>query len=356
MKKIRDYLIFIPSIVVIVAVVAALFTYDNVDLDSAMARISNVSTVLSSVKAAKDVSVTVATGDAYEAASTKKSAIRIGRKKNKAKVSKTVVPAAPVVKKKITVKSSSGYKDGTYTGSGTGYSGGTTTATVTIKGGKITAVSFTDQDTAQFFDKAVAILKPAILSNGSKSVDTVSGATYSSNGIIESVNNALKKASNGKTVKTVRKSQKKKSTTKKKNKENNSTKPDETYLLDLNTYIPGTYKGSAMCGPDSKMPLWDQYSVELSITIGEDGALTVSAPEGIDGYVAEDDEMYLKKASNGMLPELTSKDFFDKNTEIITSDDETVTADVDTISGATFSSKAIRDAFVNAIRQAVQHE
>jgi uncharacterized protein with FMN-binding domain/polyferredoxin len=86
------------------------------------------------------------------------------------------------------------YKDGTYTGSGSGF-GGTTNISVTISGGKITGIqTLSEQDTSQYYNRAIGTLKNSIISKQSASVNTVSGATYSSKGIIEAVQNALSQA------------------------------------------------------------------------------------------------------------------------------------------------------------------
>ena len=85
-----------------------------------------------------------------------------------------------------------GYKDGTYYGSATGY-GGTIQVAVTIQDGKLTAVKIVSaaSETPEFFARAKAVAD-WIVSAQSPNVDVVSGATYSSNGIINAVINALK--------------------------------------------------------------------------------------------------------------------------------------------------------------------
>ncbi len=84
--------------------------------------------------------------------------------------------------------------DGTYEGSGVGFQNGKTTVRVTIKDHKITAIEVVShQDTESYFASARNIID-TILSTQSLDVDTISGATYSSNGIIEAVSNALKRA------------------------------------------------------------------------------------------------------------------------------------------------------------------
>ena len=86
------------------------------------------------------------------------------------------------------------YKDGTYTGKARGYSG-FVTISLTIKDGVITEVSNTNTDTKSFFRKAWKVLQPAILEHQSADgIDAVSGATFSSNGIIGAAQNAIEAA------------------------------------------------------------------------------------------------------------------------------------------------------------------
>ena len=89
---------------------------------------------------------------------------------------------------------SDGYQDGTYTGSGTGF-GGQISVQVTVAGGKITAVNIVSAsgETGSYLSKAQGVVGK-ILSAQNPNVDAVSGATYSSNGIISAVQNALSKA------------------------------------------------------------------------------------------------------------------------------------------------------------------
>lgn len=95
---------------------------------------------------------------------------------------------------KVTTASSK-YKDGTYQGSGQGYRG-TTTVSVTIQNGVITSVSIVSyKDDPYFFGSAYPAIIQSVINKQSSNVDTVSGATYSSRGIIQAVANALSKAS-----------------------------------------------------------------------------------------------------------------------------------------------------------------
>ena len=82
-------------------------------------------------------------------------------------------------------------KNGTFSGSARGY-GGTINVKVTVYGGKIKGITIVSHsgETPAFFDKAKAVVAK-ILAAKSVNVDTVSGATYSSNGILNAVADAL---------------------------------------------------------------------------------------------------------------------------------------------------------------------
>ena len=80
--------------------------------------------------------------------------------------------------------------DGTYTGSGTGLRG-TTTVSGTVEGGRVTSITaISYEDDAPYFQKALSGMAEEIVSAQSLNVDTVSGATYSSNSILEAVADA----------------------------------------------------------------------------------------------------------------------------------------------------------------------
>ena len=87
------------------------------------------------------------------------------------------------------------YKDGTYTGSGIGFKGRTTKVSVTIAHGKITNIeTLSYGDDRKYYERASQTITEGIISKQSTSVDTVSGATYSSKGIMSAVANALSQA------------------------------------------------------------------------------------------------------------------------------------------------------------------
>ena len=88
------------------------------------------------------------------------------------------------------------YKDVTYTGEADGY-GGTIQVEVTLASDEITSinvVSAPGEDSA-YLSQAESVID-SILSAQSTDVDTVSGATFSSTGILNAVDDALGKAEN----------------------------------------------------------------------------------------------------------------------------------------------------------------
>lgn len=88
------------------------------------------------------------------------------------------------------------YKNGTFEGSGTGY-GGTITVQVTLEDDTITAVSVVSapgEDSA-YLSQGENVINSIIIEQNTD-VDTISGATFSSTGILEAVNDALSKAEN----------------------------------------------------------------------------------------------------------------------------------------------------------------
>ena len=209
-----------------------------------------------------------------------------------------------------------GYKDGTYQGSGTGF-GGTITVEVTISGGKIASITILSAagETASYFASAQGVIS-RILSGQTPNVDAVSGATYSSNGIIQAVQNALAKAGNNTATKPVK--------TNKKNdkKTNTTTKPVEIPKPSGNiAYKDGTYTAEA-----------DGFngSVKVTVTI-KNGKITNISNSNTDT------KEYFNKAWSRIQPAILKKQ---------------AVYGVDTVSGATFSSNGILEAVQKALAKA----
>jgi uncharacterized protein with FMN-binding domain len=94
----------------------------------------------------------------------------------------------------LETQNESAYKDGIYQGTGMGF-GGDITVEITIKNKKITQIEVLDasgEDSA-YFEQAKELLSDILLEQSGQA-DTVSGATFSSQGLIDAVNEALEKA------------------------------------------------------------------------------------------------------------------------------------------------------------------
>lgn len=229
--------------------------------------------------------------------------------------------SAPSVSK---VSESGTWKDGTYTGSGKGF-GGTISVKVTVKDGKISAIDVTSAsgETASYFSKAKGII-PKMISGQTTNVDAASGATYSSNGIITAVRNALSKAETGK-------SSTKKKKNKKKNSGSNSNNNNNNIAAPAEGYEDGTYTGSAACSGEQ----FKEYSVTANVTIknGKISAVEISSTA---------------KGTN--LKQFMSRDEIKNLPSLIVS--KNGTGGVDAVSGATYSSHAIFNAVNDALSKA----
>lgn len=231
--------------------------------------------------------------------------------------------SAPRVSK---VSESGTWKDGTYTGSGKGF-GGTISVKVTVKDGKISAIDVTSAsgETASYFSKAKGII-PKMISGQTTNVDAASGATYSSNGIITAVRNALSKAETGKSS-----TKKKKKKNKKNKKKNSSSDNNNNNKAPAEGYEDGTYTGSAACSGEQ----FKEYSVTANVTIknGKISAVEVSSTA---------------KGTN--LKQFMSRDEIKNLPSLIVS--KNGTSGVDAVSGATYSSHAIFNAVNDALSKA----
>lgn len=90
-------------------------------------------------------------------------------------------------------------RDGTYTGTAVTTRFGNVQVRITIAGGKltdVTALQLTDQDgrSVQISAQAAPVLRQEALTAQSAQIDSVSGATYTSEGYIQSLQSALDQA------------------------------------------------------------------------------------------------------------------------------------------------------------------
>lgn len=124
----------------------------------------------------------------------KKSDVKIEDVSKKSKAEDEAVSSSIQTTQKPANEQKSKYQDGVYQGSGKGF-GGTVKVELEIQDGKIISakVLSAKKETKQFLNKAKALLQDVVEKQDGE-VDAVSGATYSSNGILEGVQEALAQA------------------------------------------------------------------------------------------------------------------------------------------------------------------
>lgn len=202
--------------------------------------------------------------------------------------------------------------DGVYKGSATGFSGPVTVA-VTIMDKKIISIDIlSSTDDEAFFNRAKGVID-RIIASQSFDVDVVSGATYSSNGIIGAVKNALTgEKDNGVTGKSIQESTSE--------SESDSSLAEIAAVQDASAYKDGTYYGTGK-GFAGTM------KVKVDISGGKIASISIVSTKDGDSYV---------KSASSLLDTIVEKQ----------------STNVDTVSGATFSSRGIIAAVRSALSQA----
>lgn len=105
----------------------------------------------------------------------------------------TSTESATLVEEANSLFSGAVLTDGVYQGSATGYNGDITVS-VTVSGGLVTDIAIlSESDTPSYFRRAETVVD-TIIDEQSLEVDAVSGATYSSAGIVNAVSDALSTA------------------------------------------------------------------------------------------------------------------------------------------------------------------
>ena len=258
-------------------------------------------------------------------------------------------------------------KDGTYTGSGMGYNDNITVK-VTVSGGKITDIVIVSSDDDEpYFTNARAVVA-RILSAQTTNVDAVSGATYSSKGIMAAVSDALQKAvaaakgedggsdggkgdggSGGKT---------------------DPVDPDPTPSPDPSPspvdpdnpdepahYADGSYTAYAYCADTDRPDRYDPYYVALTVTVKDGAVAGISDIHGsatgnagdavLTPYNADDNDVYLGYAKDGRTRK--GVEYVGVVNQLLKG---TASSAVTVVSGATYSSRAIAKAYDAALEQA----
>ena len=214
------------------------------------------------------------------------------------------------------VEDAAAYKDGTYYGSGTGF-GGPLKVMVEISGGKIASIQIVENsDGSDYISKAASLID-SIIATQSTNVDTVSGATYSSVGIIQAVRDALSQAAVNGTSDTSQ------NNNNNSNNSNNNSSSDDNNSTVTGTvpYKEGIYYGTA-----------DGYSGDVSVAV----VIQEKTIKAILITESSDDEAFFNRAMDVVKKVIRTQK----------------TDDVDTVSGATYSSKGLLNAIKNALKQA----
>ena len=265
------------------------------------------------------------------------------------------------------------YKEGIYYGTAEGYSGDVSVAVV-IQEKTIKAILITENsDDEAFFNRAMDIVKKVIRTQKTDDVDTVSGATYSSKGLLNAIKNALKQAekvTNGESVdekpdvteleELIEKAEKleedayteaswavlqtRLEDAKEALKETKQTAVDKAAeklkkaIAQLESkdgkdeentkYVSGTYEVTVPCEPDEDED-FERYNLTMSVTIRDDKIIAIT---DITGDGASDNDRYILKAANG------TSSIKGVVSQII---DKGMPEDIDTVSRATCSSNAI---------------
>lgn len=210
---------------------------------------------------------------------------------------------ADSVKKTAENDAGGNFQNGIYTGTGEGYRG-KVTVTVKVADGKITELVLDDYaDDKSYMERAENRIFQEMISRQNTDVDAVSGATYSSNGLIEAVNKALG------------------------NDEGEGKKPEQEESEDKQSFIEagrfqnltdGIYTGSA-----------DAFrgDVEVQVTVEKQKVTDIS----ILSYC--DTEEYFFRAAPAVIEQMKAEQ----------------SLNVDAVSGATYSSNGVIHAVANAL-------
>lgn len=211
------------------------------------------------------------------------------------------------------VQEPSSYKDGTYYGIGSGFAGNLKVEVV-ISGGKISSIQIVEtNDGSEYIQKASGVISQILNAQSTNNIDTVSGATFSSNGIIKAVRNALSQAA----------------ATESTAAENGGTsdgsdteKKDDTTTTVTGTlpYNEGVYYGTA-----------EGYNGDITVAI----VIQENTLKAVLVIGEEDDDT-----------------FFNRAMDVVTQMMKKQSTEVDTVSGATYSSKGLIQAVKNALEEA----
>lgn len=248
----------------------------------------------------------------------------------------TTVPAVPQETGKFP------YPDGVYTGSGEGY-GGTTKIELTLKNGTIQKIHVVSNEDDEAFFKRAETLISLVIQRQSTDVDAVSGATFSSEGILEAIQEALEAAKQAAqpattTTTAVTTAPPETTTTPVTGMTNTETTTEPVPVI----YENGTYEGTADCYPDADED-FAEYVLSLKVQIENDQIVSISNVNGSGAEYDKLNDRYISRAADG------TKKIAGTIAQIL---EKQQTDSIDAVSGATCSSDAIVRAVENALEQA----
>lgn len=221
----------------------------------------------------------------------------------------------------VVAKGDFALNDGYYEGTGNGFAG-PVKLFIEIKDKSIIGIYIVKtSDDAGFFNRAKEGVTASILEKQSTDVDTVSGATYSSRGIIEAVSNAMEAAKKAKKGETDTET------------EDDTEKPD--------TSKASSYYGVVVCNPDES-GAFTAYNLHVKVMFQNGKIIAVS---GVYGDGDSQNDTYITKAVSGsskhpgVVTQIVNKNGIDG---------------VDTVSGATCTSKAVLHAVDVVVKAAAK--
>ncbi len=211
------------------------------------------------------------------------------------------------------------YLDGTYEGEAEGF-GGTLRVSVVIENGKIKSVEvLSNSETPEYYKQASAVIDEIVSAN-SVYVDSVSGATITSDAIKEAVYNALLKAVNPEAKNLVQEPPKKEETDEEPASDSKKPAVPGSTVVQTSGLVDGTYIGTGT---------------------GLNGTIRVRVT--VKNHVLTDIKV---------LSHSEDSPYFENAMSVIGRILSSGNGNVETVSGATYSSRGIIDAVKDALRQA----
>ena len=253
----------------------------------------------------------------------------------------------------------SGYADGTYCGEGEGYKS-TIRVAVTIAGGKISKIDILSQgDDAAYFNRAKSLIA-TVVDKQTTAVDTVSGATFSSEGILAAVEDALRQAAvktgNGTAADKPAGDSGNTGSGNSPSKPDGDDKPSQSEPTETR-YLDGDYTVYVKCENTEDPDAFEPYYLAMTVTVENGKASAIKDVHGTNKATHEDavleeydesNDAYLEWAAFGRV--VRGKEYVGVVKQLI--DLHASPSNVDVVSRSTYSSKAIVKAYEKALELA----